>query len=213
MHLIQRQLLDLISANENLGSLSLRKIAELIGAHGKPQTAKYHLQLLEKDGFIQMNLEEGIIKLVQKGYNNVSNSPIYSLPVVGSANCGPATIFAQQNIGQYLKISASLLPRNKKNLYALIADGPSMNKAEIEPGKTIESGDFVLVDSEYRNYKSGDIVVAVIDGMATIKKFRNDKALNRIVLEAESTKKYLPIFIHEGDDFLLSGKVVGIIKN
>lgn len=212
MHIIQKQLLDLIATHEDFGSYSLRKIAQMVGAEGKPQTAKYHLQKLAKDGLIQMNLEAGVIKLVKRGYAKASTSPIYSLPVVGSANCGPATIFAEQNIDQYLKISSSLLPRNKSNLYALIADGDSMNKAEID-GKTIESGDFVLVDSEYKTYKKGDIVVAVIDGLATIKRYREDKANKTIILEADSTEKYLPIFIHEGDDFQISGKVVGIIKS
>ncbi len=213
MHIIQQQLLDLIASNENLGQLSLRKIAELIGAKNKPQTAKYHLQQLEKDGLIQMNLEEGIIKLVKKGFNKANVSPLFSIPVVGSANCGPANIFAVENIEQYLKVSSKLLPRNKSGLYSLIADGPSMNKAEVEPGKTIESGDFVLVDKDYSNFKNGDIVVAVIDGMATIKRYKQDKVHDRIILEADSTEKYLPIFIHKGDDFLLNGKVVGIIKN
>lgn len=212
MHIIQKQLLDLIATHEDFGSYSLRKIAEMVGAGGKPQTAKYHLQQLEKDGLIQMNLEAGVIRLVKRGYAKASASPIYSLPVVGSANCGPATIFAEQNIDQYLKISSSLLPRNKSNLYALIADGDSMNKAEID-GKTIESGDFVLVDSEYKSYKKGDVVVAAIDGLATIKRYREDKPNKRIILEADSTEKYLPIFIHGGDDFQISGKVVGIIKS
>ncbi len=212
MHIIQKQLLDLIATHEDFGSYSLRKIAEMVGAEGKPQTAKYHLQKLAEGGLIQMNLEAGVIKLVKRGYAKASTSPIYSLPVVGSANCGPATIFAEQNIDQYLKISSSLLPRNKSNLYALIADGDSMNKAEID-GKTIESGDFVLVDSEYKTYKNTDIVVAVIDGLATIKRYREDKVNRMIILEADSTEKYLPIFIHEGDDFQISGKVVGIIKS
>ena len=212
MHIIQKQLLDLIATHEDFGSYSLRKIAEMVGAEGKPQTAKYHLQKLAEGGLIQMNLEAGVIKLVKRGYAKSSASPIYSLPVVGSANCGPATIFAEQNIDQYLKISSSLLPRNKSNLYALIADGDSMNKAEID-GKTIESGDFVLVDSEYKTYKNTDIVVAVIDGLATIKRYREDKVNRMIILEADSTEKYLPIFIHEGDDFQISGKVVGIIKS
>lgn len=212
MHITQKQLLDLIANNEGFSSLSLRKMAELLGFEGKPQIIKHHLQQLEKDGLIQMNLEEGVIKVVKKGVDKVSIGSIYSLPVVGAANCGPATIFADQNIEQYLKVSSIMLPRAKKGLYALIADGPSMNKAEVEKGKTIESGDFVLVDSEYKNYKTRDIVVAVIDGLATIKRYQIDKAQNRIVLEADSTEKYLPVFIHEGDDFHLSGKVVGIIK-
>lgn len=213
MHIIQKQLLDLIATHSDFGSYSLRKIATMIGAEGKPQTAKYHLLQLEKDGLIQMNLEAGVIKLVKRGYAKASSSPIYSLPVVGSANCGPATIFAEENIDQYLKVSSSLLPRNKKGLYALIADGNSMNLAVVETGKTIESGDFVLIDSDYLNYKTGDFVVAVIDGLATIKRLRIDKAHDRLVLEAVSTDKYLPIYIHEEDDFQLSGKVVGIIKS
>lgn len=213
MHRIQKQLLDLIATHEDFGSYSLRKIADMLGAGGKPQTAKYHLQQLEKAGLIQMNLEEGVIRLVKKGYSKASPSPIYSLPVVGAANCGPAAIFAEQNVDSYLKISSSLLPRNKKCLYALIADGDSMNRAEVETGKTIESGDFVLVDSEQKTYRNGDIVVAVIDGLATIKRYKDDKTNGQIILEADSTEKYLPIFIHEGDNFILNGKVVGIIKN
>lgn len=212
MHIIQKRLLDLIAHNENFGSLSLRKMAEMIDAEGKPQTAKYHLQKLEEGGFIQMNLAEGIVKLVKRGRDKVVPGPLYSLPVIGMANCGPATIFAEQNIEQYLKVSSKMLPKSKGDLFALIADGPSMNKAEVEPGKTIESGDFVLVDSGQKTFKDGDIVVAIIDGLATIKRFRGDKTNGIITLEADSTEKYLPIFIHEGDDFILNGKVVGIIK-
>lgn len=213
MHTKQKQLLALIDSDPNIGSYSLRTIADKIGVPDKPQIVKYHLQQLEKAGLIQMNLEAGIIKPIKKGFVKSTVNTVFSLPVVGSANCGPATIFAEQNIQQYLKVSSSMLPYNKKDLYALIADGNSMNLTEVEKGKTIESGDFVLVDSGYKSYKNGDIVVAVIDGLATIKRYRFDKENERIVLEAHSTEKYLPIFIHEEDDFQLSGKVVGIIKS
>lgn len=213
MHNKQKQLLALIDTDPNIGSYSLRTIADKIGVPDKPQIVKYHLQKLEEAGLIAMNLEQGVIKPVKKGFVKSTINTVFSLPVVGSANCGPATIFAEQNIQQYLKVSSSMLPYNKKELYALIADGSSMNKAEVEAGKTIESGDFVLVDSGYKSYKNGDIVVAVIDGLATIKRYRLDKENDRIVLEADSKEKYLPIFIHAEDDFQLSGKVVGIIKS
>ena len=213
MHNKQKQLLALIDTDPNIGSYSLRTIADKIGVPDKPQIVKYHLQQLEKAGMIQMNLEQGVIKPVKRGLVKSTVNTVFSLPVVGSANCGPATIFAEQNIQQYLKVSSSMLPYNKKDLYSVIADGNSMNLAKVDGKNTIESGDFVLVDSGYKNYKNGDIVVAVIDGMATIKRYKDDKANQRIVLEADSTDKYLPIFIHEGDDFQLSGKVVGIIKS
>ncbi|HMO77710.1 MAG TPA: S24 family peptidase [Candidatus Paceibacterota bacterium] len=211
MHVKQQQLLALIDSDPNIGSYSLRAIADKIGVSDKPQIVKYHLSQLEKAGLIQMNLAEGVLKRVRKGFTKTTLNSVYSLPVVGTANCGPATIFADSNVQQYLKVSSSLLPYNKSDLYALIADGNSMNKAEID-GKKIESGDFLLVDSSYKNYKNGDVVVAVIDGMATIKRYHEDKPHQRIVLKADSTEKYLPIFIHEGDDFQFSGKVVGIIK-
>lgn len=213
MHTKQKQLLTLIETDANIGSYSLRTIADKIGAPDKPQVVKYHLQQLEKAGMIQMNLDEGVIKSVKKGFVKSTVNTVFSLPVVGAANCGPATVFAEQNIQQYLKVSSSMLPYNKKDLYSVVADGNSMNLANIDEKNTIENGDFVLVDSGYKNYKNGDIVVAVIDCMATIKRYKHDKENQRIVLEADSTEKYLPIFIHEGDDFQLSGKVVGVIKS
>jgi SOS-response transcriptional repressor LexA len=213
MHNKQKQLLALIDSDPNVGSYSLRTIADKIGVPDKPQIVKYHLLQLEKAGMIQMNLEQGVIKPVKRGLVKSTVNTVFSLPVVGSANCGPATIFAEQNIQQYLKVSSSMLPYNKKISTLLSQTVTSMNLAKVDDKNTIESGDFVLVDSGYKNYKNGDIVVAVIDGMATIKRYKDDKANQRIVLEADSTDKYLPIFIHEGDDFQLSGKVVGIIKS
>ncbi|MBY0539351.1 hypothetical protein K2P56_02875 [Patescibacteria group bacterium] len=211
MHDTQAQLLTM-ARYQNLGKLSLRQIAKLIDADGRPQIVKYHLRELEKAGLIQLNLESGVIKPVKRGLVNNIKKLFYSLPIVGSANCGPATIFADERIEGYLKVSAKMLPHRKQDLYVLVADGPSMNQAEVHKGVTIEDGDFVVVDKSQTSPKSGDIVVAVIDGMATIKRYREDKKNNRIVLEAQSTEKYLPIFIHEGDDFVVSGKVVDVIK-
>jgi len=212
MHDTQAKLLTLAKQNKNLGKQSLRQIAKFIDAEGKPQVVKYHLQKLEQSGLIQLNLAKGVIKPVQKGIASKVRGLFYSLPIVGAANCGPATVFADERIEGYLKVSASMLPRRKDSLYVLVADGPSMNRAVIHNNDTIEDGDYVVVDSSARAPKNNDVVVAVIDGMATIKKYKEDKKRNRIILEAESTEKYAPIFIHESDDFSVSGKVVGVIK-
>ncbi|MDD3006352.1 MAG: S24 family peptidase [Candidatus Pacebacteria bacterium] len=212
MNITQQQLLNLIANTPDIGSLSLRKIAELIGAQGKPQIAKHHLQQLEKAGLIQMNLEQGILKVVKKGYNHVSKSPLFSIPIVGAANCGPAAIYAEQKVERYLKVSSSLLPRNKNRLFAIKTDGDSMNQAEVN-GNKIESGDYVLVDREIKSYNNGDIVLAVIDGLATIKEYNRDIKNNRIVLRARSDHEYMPIYISEDDEFIINGKVVDVIKN
>lgn len=211
MHDTQARLLTL-ARTQNLGKLSLRQIAKFIDAEGKPQVVKYHLRQLERSGLIQLNLDKGVIKPVVKGLANHVRSLFYSLPIVGAANCGPATVFADERVEGYIKVSAKMLPHRKEALYVLVADGPSMNLAEVRKGATIEDGDYVVVDSSQKNPKDGDIVVAVIDGMATIKRYREDKKGKRILLEADSTEKYHPIIVHSGDDFAISGKVVEVIK-
>jgi len=212
MHRIQTALLNL-SRQQDLGSMSLRQIAELVGASNKPQIVKHHLLQLQKAGLMQVDIKAGVIKPVNKGYHQKqATNFFYSIPIVGAANCGPAQIVAEECVEGYLKLSAKMLPRKKHGLYVLVADGPSMNKAEIHDGLTIEDGDFVLVDSSYSIPRNGDVVVAVIDGLATIKRYREDKANDRIVLEADSTENFLPIFIHEDDDFVVSGKVIDVIK-
>lgn len=212
MHDVQARLLTLAKQNNQLGKQSLRQIAKFIGEEGKPQMVKYHLQKLEQAGLIQLNLTKGIIKPVQKGVATRVRNLFYSLPIVGAANCGPATVFADERIEGYVQVSTKMLPRRKSDLYALVADGPSMNKAVIHGNDTIEDGDYVVVDSAARTPRNGDVVVAVIDGMATIKRYTEDKKRNRIILEADSTEDYRPIFVHETDDFSISGKVVGVIK-
>lgn len=212
MHDTQAKLLTLAKGQKNLGKLSLRQIAKFIDAEGRPQVVKYHLRKLEEAGLIQMNLDKGVIKPVQKGVAGRVRGLFYSLPIVGMANCGPATVFADERIEGYLQVSTRLLPRKKDGLYVVVADGPSMNKAVIHGDETIEDGDYVVVDSDARTPKNGDVVVAVIDGMATIKRYTEDRKNNRIILEADSTENYRPIFLHESDDFSVSGKVVGVIK-
>jgi SOS-response transcriptional repressor LexA len=96
-------------------------------------------------------------------------------------------------------------------LYAIKADGSSMNRAGIK-GKHIEDGDYVIVDKNDTDVKTGDVILAIIDGKATVKKFVDDRVNGQIVLVAESSADYAPIHLHEDDDFAISGKVVGVIK-
>jgi len=86
-----------------------------------------------------------------------------------------------------------------------------MNRAEID-GKYIEDGDYVIVDSNYKDARNRDVVLVIIDNMATIKRFINDQQNNQIVLRADSSFDYDPIYLHADDDFSISGKVIQIIK-
>lgn len=212
MHEIQQKLLK-VAREKNLGQYTLREIGAFIGERS-PQKVKHHLGQLEKHGLIKIDKIKGTIEKTQAGWTDslLKKARLLSIPVLGSANAGPAQIFAERNIEGYLRVSSSLLDRQPAHrLFALKVDGPSMNKAEIN-GRRIEDGDYVIIDSEDQSAKNGDIVLSLIDGMANIKKFYIDKENNQILLMSESTHDFPAIHIHSNDDFAVNGKVIGVIK-
>jgi repressor LexA len=205
MHKIQEKVLSLLEEKE-LKNFTLRGVGSEIGEKS-PQKIKHHLSQLEKKGFIVIDTKN---KIVRKARPVKATGIFVSLPIYGSADCGPRTIFAENNIEGFLKVSKKLV-HFKKELFVVRANGNSMNKANLH-GKNIENGDFVLVDGSKTNPESGDYVVSVLDDMANIKKIVFDKQNKRIVLKSESTQDYLPIFIHEDDSLVISGTVVDVIK-
>jgi len=206
MHTLQEKLLKVID-EKNIGGLTLRQIGEMVGEE-LPQKIKHHLSQLERKGFILVDRKN---KKISRISNKAKSGDLFiSIPIVGSANCGPATIYADQNIESYLKISKRLVP-SKKSVFAIKADGNSLNRANIK-GKNVESGDYIIVDSENISPHDGDYIVSIIDDMANIKKYRLDKENSRIALLSESTQEYAPIFIHQSDDFRINGKVVDVVK-
>lgn len=72
---------------------------------------------------------------------------VFSIPIIGTANCGHVTILAEENFEGFLKVSSKLMNRNNPSgLFAIKVDGYSMNGASIH-GKQIDDGDFVIIDS------------------------------------------------------------------
>lgn len=206
MHPIQEKLLKLITAQE-IGDKTLREIGHLVGEE-MPQKIKHHLSQLEAKGFISIDNKKNKIARI----NNRSHTGdfLVSIPIVGTANCGPATLYADENLEGYLKVSKRLVSK-MNGIFAIRAQGNSLNRANIR-GKNVEPGDYVLIDSTIITAKDGDYVLSLIDGMANIKRFRFDRPNNRIVLLSESNQQLHPIFIHPDDDFRINGKVVDVIK-
>lgn len=121
---------------------------------------------------------------------------------------------AEDRIEAMLVVSPKMVPvAHFDNLFAVKAVGVSMNRANFND-KTIEDGDYVVVDGQDRDAKTGDYVLSVIGGLANIKKYIEDKIHRQIVLESESDQFFPPIHIHEEDldDYIVNGKVVEIIK-
>lgn len=178
-------------------------------------TAHYYVAKLQKEGYLQktsnqprainINSDEIIKTIIPK------KTESFSVPVLGSANAGPATIFAEENISGYLRVSRNDLNR-KNGIFALRVEGDSMNKAKIDR-KNLEEGDFVLINSEYKNPKNGDYVLSVIDGCANLKKFEKSAKTGEIRLLSESKNpKHKPIYVSSEDDFMVNGKIISVIK-
>jgi len=217
MHPIQEKLLHL-SKERNLAQVSLREMAKAIGLSAEsPQKIKHHLQQLEKKGFFTIDRDKGLMEktsLIPGWANGLlkTASSLFSIPIVGTASCGPATIFAEENFQGFLRVSGRLLGRSTPaGLYGIKTNGASMNRAEIA-GKKIEDGDYVIIDSSRKEVRDNDIVLAIIDNKATIKRFIDDRKNGQVILKADSSYDYDPIYLHPDDDFLISGKAVAVIK-
>ncbi len=213
MHQIQDKILQLMETG-NLGKLTLREIGASIGEPDKPQKIKHHLDQLVKKGLVRVDKDNKNIERVPSG--RVKNSSLVAVPIFGSANCGQAACFDEQNFEGNLYISDRLLNkvRNVKNIFAVKAVGSSMNRASID-GKNISEGDYVIIDKGCPIPQNGDYVLSVIDGLVNIKRFYKDQNNHQIILMSESSQNLAPIYIHEEDfaDYMVNGKVIQIMKH
>lgn len=163
-----------------------------------------YLKALEHKGFIRREANRGI-KLVDQNERN-----FIDVPVLGTANAGSPTFFAEENVQGTLKISKRLI--RDDSIFAIKVSGTSMNKSKIN-GKQVENGDYVLVDPEYKSYNDNDKVLVVIDGLATIKTFKKIDQ-QTIGLFPESTDKtHQPIYLTPADNFIMNGKIVDVFKS
>jgi repressor LexA len=209
MHEIQTKLMVLAN-KKDLSTLTLRDIGEELGlGREKPQIIKHHLQQLVKRGLLKNKNGKYFLVSIQE---ENKKSGLISLPIYGMANCGEAISFADDHVQGYLKVSPAVIKKNK-NVFVVRAKGNSMNKAFIGR-ENIDDGDYVLVDSDYKNPENGDYVLSVIDGVANIKRFKKDNDRGLIILLSESTSNYDPIYIHRDDSdfYSVAGKVVGVLK-
>ena len=205
MHRIQQKILNF--ADElNLKRDGLRQIGRLIG-EPHPFKVSYHLKKLEEKGFIKIDKRTGKIKTTKN--EKPKKGLFLAIPILGSANCGDANIFAEENLDGYIKVSKNII-KDGDSLIAIKASGNSMNKADVK-GQNIEDGDYVIVDSK-KQPQSNDYILAIIDNCANIKKLLVDSKNKIISLTSESTENHPSIFIHEDDKFLINGVVKYVIK-
>jgi SOS-response transcriptional repressor LexA len=192
---------------------SIRELQEAVKDFGlvlkSSRSIFMYLDSLEEKGLVRRNPETKAIEILDSSKKMFSDVPIY-----GSANCGVASIFAEQYRQGTLKVSKGLLGNSVEDVFAVQASGDSMNDYKLK-GKSIEDGDYVLVDSKYKP-SLGDNnvpVLAVIDGLATIKLLRYLED-NKIGLFPQSkNKEFLPIYLTPDDELIINGKVIDVLKS
>jgi len=166
-----------------------------------------YLRSLEDKGFLNRSSEDRGIKLLSD-----SQKKFVSIPILGTANAGSPTFFAEQNVEGYLKLSRRLIPKKITDfIFAIEVFGDSMDQAEIYD-KKIKNGDYVLVDSQYKDYRDGDKVLATIDGLATIKNFFKVDSDTIGLFPQSSNKIHKPIYLTPEDNFIINGKIIDVLK-
>ena len=159
------------------------------------------VESLEKKELITRDENKKLFLVENESYGDAKN--IFSIPLYGLASCGEALAYTDDNTcaDDFLQLSRSLFHRAEpEKLFAVKALGDSMNK------EGISDGDYVIFEkAEGQNDFEGKIVVAVINGMATIKRYKN-VGKGVIGLFPHSTNEtHHPIYLSEVDVIFVAG--------
>lgn len=184
---------------ENPTSYRMQKELESQGHLESLKSVTQVVEALERKEIIKRDENRRIYLVKNESYADLGN--IFSIPLYGLASCGEALAYAQDNVDGYLQISKSLFRRSEPaKLFAVKALGDSMDK------ENINDGDYVVFEKyENQDNLEGKIVVAVINGMATIKRFKKVSKGVIGLFPNSSNSTHQPIFIHETDTFVIAG--------
>ena len=155
-----------------------------------------HLETLEKNGYIRRDpTKPRAIEIIDDNFN-LTRREVVNVPLIGEVAAGQP-LLAVENINGYFPIPAEYLPNN--DTFMLQVKGESMVKAGIN------NGDQIIV-SQKPTAENGDIVVALVDDSATVKRFYKEDGHYRLQPENDFME---PIIV---DDCEILGKVIGLVR-
>ena len=174
---------------------SMREIGEQFGIRST-NGVEGHLAALEQSGFITR--ERGKSRGISLHAEERTTAMV---PLLGRVAAGVPVLSPENREAELMVDLALFSLRSSSNLFALTVKGESMRDAHILDGDTL----LVRAQSTAQNR---DIVVALVEGEATVKRFFLEK--DRIRLQPEnSTMK--PLLLLRGE-FRILGKAVGVIR-
>ena len=164
---------------------SVRELMRELG-YKSPRSASVILEgLLEKEIIKKKN--DGSIQLVAAEFeqSELNREQTLKIPLLGTIACG-TPIFAEENIEAFFPVSVKLAKQPGK-YFLLRAEGDSMNKAGIT------DGDLLLVRQQ-NTANNGEIVVALIDDEATVKRLKINE-FNVVLVPETDNKSHMPIIL------------------
>lgn len=168
-------------------------------------TIAYHLSKLEDNGSIKKNpnknralevVDNNFAQKFAKVIPTVDSNGLTSIPMLGVITAGEP-ILAVENCEEYFMVSPNLFRGD--GLFMLTVKGESMINAGIFDGDQI-----IVRQQTYAD--NGEIVAALIDGSATVKRFYKEDGHYRLQPENDTMS---PIIVN---DCQILGKVVGLVR-
>ncbi|MCI8268150.1 MAG: transcriptional repressor LexA [Lachnospiraceae bacterium] len=174
---------------------TVREICEAV--HLKSTSSVHsHLETLEKNGYIRRDPTKPRAMEILDDTFGLTRREMVQVPIIGTVAAGQP-ILAEENIEDYFPVPANVLPNSQT--FMLRVKGDSMIKAGI-----LED-DYVIVE-QTASAANGDIVVALIDDSATVKRFYKEDSQYRLQPENDAME---PIIVSEMN---VLGKVVGLFR-
>jgi repressor LexA len=175
---------------------AVREICEAV--HLKSTSSVHaHLESLEQKGYIRKDpTKPRAIEILDDSFN-LARREVVNIPIVGTVTCGEP-ILAEQNIEDYFPVLPNYL-NARGTTFMLKVKGDSM----VNVG--IYDGDLVMVE-EANTARNNDIVVALIEDEATVKRYFKENGHYRLQPENDFME---PIIVNE---LSILGKVVGLFR-
>jgi repressor LexA len=197
----QQRVLDCISDHQKRAGMppTVREIAAALG-YRSINNVRQHLRLIQQKGYIR--LRQGIargIEILVGLAQELDGTEAVDVPLVGVVAAG-APILAVENIQGYVSIDRRIF--KGEGLFTLRIKGDSMK------GIGVLDGDIIIVRQQ-TTARQNDIVVALIEGEATLKRFIREA--DRIILRPENPN-YSDIVVHSDRELMLIGKMVGVMR-
>ena len=195
----QREVLDYIASRleEHDCPPTLQEIAGHLNISGNLGVIR-HLKALERKGYLHRRPgARGIVLTARSGRGQA-----VPVPIIGVVRAGVPTL-AVEEVEDYCATDPSWL--KGEGCYYLRVKGDSMT------GAHILDGDLALVRPQ-QSAENGEIVVALLDGEATLKRFFREPD-GRIRLQAENPQD-APILIAEGEaETIILGKLLRTVRS